>query len=1064
MSNPLPLNRIIDFNDTDSLDTTIVKLDKLSKALQVLTEGAVSRSKEYASAIQSITNNADELETQLKSLDATEKSNQRTILSVASATDQALKKSDILSDSLEEEKEIIIALTAQQEKLSKSKKELNDITQDEIGSLNDLKTQLKQATAEYYKLGDSVDDSVKDAALNRITELASAVNKGEEAVKQARKGVTLAAGSYDELALRVSEAKKQLKAMEGGVGSTSQEFKDLQKFVADGTDELKNFDKEIGDNKREVGNYGVAVEALDSRFGGLIGSLKQTGKELIAIASNPFVLTIAALVGAFALLSTSVKKFFETTGEGEDVAARQSAVWDQFFNSLNKGFASIGKSIANFFENAGGLSTVLQTALQAFKVTFPNLSSFIDVDSIQKRFGQTVDAAVKLADDLDSLDERIRENTVKSAQEQLEYNKLLEDSKNKLTKTDQERLEALQKAVGIQEQTAEREINIEKDRLALIKEQIRLKTEDPTDDQLKEISDQTAKVIQLEAQVYQDRRKNLVAINNLQAEIDKAERDRIERRKVASEELSKLRINQEINTNNILLADENISEERRLDLLNDNLNERRKLLEIERDFAIRVARTTAEERIRAEGKNVEETIKQDEALRIQQVRIQEKYNNDTKALYEQLYTDIETGYLKKLEQGFKNVSDQIATSTAGQLTNLNNQLKGGLISVKDYNDQKDEIILTGQIDTFQEQIGYLEKELLAYEDNAQERIRIEREIAEARQKLSDVTTKKLIDDINQEEAERKKYMDRLKASVEQIGAELFAFTTDYVNRRIENNIAGLEKEAEAETSAKDMRLSQLEGEYQQQLVLAQGNSEAQKQVAADYAQARVFIEQEAANKQRQIQKQIAAEKRKQAIFQKAADATSVIINTAKGIATAVAESPITFGLPWSAFVAVTGGLQLARILATPIPQYWRGVEHSPEGIAEVAEKGPEAIISPSGKLDIAYQRQYRYLKRGSTVINANKTRSLMEDARLYGDRYMTGQMERSYDRSARDLQVMQTMLNDQRIISELSRGTAAVTQAIKSAPQDVWDENGYRRYNQKHGMRVNRLDKRYKLP
>ena len=89
---------------------------------------------------------------------------------------------------------------------------------------------------------------------------------------------------------------------------------------------------------------------------------------------------------------------------------------------------------------------------------------------------------------------------------------------------------------------------------------------------------------------------------------------------------------------------------------------------------------------------------------------------------------------------------------------------------------------------------------------------------------------------------------------------------------------------------------------------------------------------------------IAAEKTKQAKQDKALAIFNIAIDTASAIAKSVAASPATFGLPFSAFAAVSGALQLALVLAKPIPKFERGgliggKLHSQGGTMIEAEQG-----------------------------------------------------------------------------------------------------------------------------
>jgi hypothetical protein len=57
--------------------------------------------------------------------------------------------------------------------------------------------------------------------------------------------------------------------------------------------------------------------------------------------------------------------------------------------------------------------------------------------------------------------------------------------------------------------------------------------------------------------------------------------------------------------------------------------------------------------------------------------------------------------------------------------------------------------------------------------------------------------------------------------------------------------------------------------------------------------------------------------RKKALF-------SIGIDTLIGVSKAIAESPVTFGLPWSAFALATGAINAAVVLAKPLPTYAKG--------------------------------------------------------------------------------------------------------------------------------------------
>lgn len=103
-----------------------------------------------------------------------------------------------------------------------------------------------------------------------------------------------------------------------------------------------------------------------------------------------------------------------------------------------------------------------------------------------------------------------------------------------------------------------------------------------------------------------------------------------------------------------------------------------------------------------------------------------------------------------------------------------------------------------------------------------------------------------------------------------------------------------------------------------------------------------------------MKKKQAKAARKQAIQEKAMKVFNVVTDTAAGIAKAVSASPLTFGMPWSAFVGATGAAQLATILAAPLPKAARGGliggrPHSQGGTILEAERGEVIINKRSAK-------------------------------------------------------------------------------------------------------------------
>lgn len=86
--------------------------------------------------------------------------------------------------------------------------------------------------------------------------------------------------------------------------------------------------------------------------------------------------------------------------------------------------------------------------------------------------------------------------------------------------------------------------------------------------------------------------------------------------------------------------------------------------------------------------------------------------------------------------------------------------------------------------------------------------------------------------------------------------------------------------------------------------------------------------------------------RRQAILEKVQAATNVILNTAMAVMATLGETGI-FGIPLVPVILGIGALELAAVMAQPIPNYEFGGEHK-GGLARFSEKGQELFIPKSG--------------------------------------------------------------------------------------------------------------------
>ena len=118
-----------------------------------------------------------------------------------------------------------------------------------------------------------------------------------------------------------------------------------------------------------------------------------------------------------------------------------------------------------------------------------------------------------------------------------------------------------------------------------------------------------------------------------------------------------------------------------------------------------------------------------------------------------------------------------------------------------------------------------------------------------------------------------------------------------------------------------------------------------------------LTEAQKAKIEEEYDKKAAAIKTKQAKADKLQAMFNIALNTAIGSMKAVAESPLTGGMPFLAWVIAAGALQLALAAAQPIPKYKYGTD-SAEDRGIFGEAGRELMIPRSGEMILANKATY----------------------------------------------------------------------------------------------------------
>jgi hypothetical protein len=126
-------------------------------------------------------------------------------------------------------------------------------------------------------------------------------------------------------------------------------------------------------------------------------------------------------------------------------------------------------------------------------------------------------------------------------------------------------------------------------------------------------------------------------------------------------------------------------------------------------------------------------------------------------------------------------------------------------------------------------------------------------------------------------------------------------------------------------------------------------------------------------KQKQIDRDRVTALRKHAKLQKAIDINQAIANTALAVVGMLKDPGGYPGVVMSIAAAVTGAAQIAKIIATPLPQYAKGRKGGKAEHAIVGEIGQEAIVTTDGKVTLTPSTpSIAYIPQGADVIPHNE--------------------------------------------------------------------------------------------
>ena len=274
---------------------------------------------------------------------------------------------------------------------------------------------------------------------------------------------------------------------------------------------------------------------------------------------------------------------------------------------------------------------------------------------------------------------------------------------------------------------------------------------------------------------------------------------------------------------------------------------------------------------------------------------------------------------------------------------LKKQLASKEITQQEYAELEYQLKLNYARKTAEAAIDALESELATANLSTDKREKLEEKLAKLKADLAQKEAEAEIEAINKvtkaDEKAQKERQKNLKKWL-QTASQAVGTIGNLVSSIYDGQIQKIEEEREANEEKYDEDIERIEN-LAESGAISEEEAEARKRAAKDQTAAK--------NKELERQKQEIAHK--QAVWNKGVQVAETGIATARGIMEAFQLGPIA-GAVMAAVIGAMGAMQVATILATPIPSYadgTKGNDRHPGGTALVGDAGKHEVIMYSGK-------------------------------------------------------------------------------------------------------------------
>lgn len=825
-----------------------------------------------------------------------------------------------------------------------------------------------------------------------------------DTIKYNQQIISTSIGSYDNLSAQYSRLKpivNQMSEAETYNGYTKQQLVEQLRILRE---EMSNYQKQTGVNTLDVGKYDIAVKdltktlsILDPRIGMLLTKVQQISplknawvKTNNALATSLNISAKAATILQLAIVGLVVG--------GIVLAVKAYQEWKEEQNEMNNLILEMRNNAAS---SMGSVIATIESLSRQWDALGDNLKDkeqFVnDNQSAFEQLGvsiKTVDEAENLiVRNKDAFIEAMTQKALATAAMELasqEYKKALEaqiiaeDEQTKLRNQstlknflfgpsgeDVQSLVLYNKANedNIRHtQQAENLISKQVDALAeydkLLKESSistgkqaeaispLIKAQQDLLKQARELPQNTEEEIAVRNQKIKVIQDEIDRLNNLglasKKEINEAKKvqkdalklsqDRAKAEAKAAQELAQIQIKAEADAQKKILENNKKSYEERMAAANEFEERQAESLIQARDYQMAELRKSYKDisdvQFRQQAANQIATIEAKLQAELT------KLSDEGGKLRETIYKDYLDKQISALSDAQRERIGEIDENEQAALAKLSERFAQGEIRQTDYEKKKLNVAREYAKQRLELEITSIKDMLDVSGLSDKQREDLTKKLLEAEVKYNKWANDQKIKDDDDAAKKRleieKQLSDKRKELIQEVGDLIMTL----FSAETERNLAKLDEQSEQNDEWREKELERIESQ-QEQGVIAEEQAEAQKKMITDQAKRR---EKELESQRKQILE-------RQAKFEKAAAIANIGISTAQAIMRLWVNPGFPAATALTAVVAALGAVQIANVIAKPIPKYKEGTDYHSGGLAIVGDGGRAELGQlPSGEM------------------------------------------------------------------------------------------------------------------